>query len=85
MSLETMGVVVITPAEEGCCPGIVTSSVGSVDRNVEPMQRLPDRKILVPVRYTPFVGGVRVSCHFFHSQADIEMLLASVGEILRAG
>jgi selenocysteine lyase/cysteine desulfurase len=49
------------------------------------MQRLLDRKILVSVRYTSFVGGVRVSCHFFNSQADIEMLLAAVGEILRAG
>ena len=83
--LRNLGVKVVTPAEEGCRSGIVTFSVGSVDHNVALMQRLLDRKILVSVRYTSFVGGVRVSCHFFNSQADIEMLLAAVGEILRAG
>lgn len=69
----------VTPTEEGCRSGIATFSVGSVDRNVALIQRLLDRKILVSVRYTSFVGGVRVSCHFFNSQADIEMLLAAVG------
>jgi cysteine desulfurase / selenocysteine lyase len=83
--LRDLGIEVVTPTEEGCRSGIVTFSVGSVDRNVALMQRLLDRKILVSVRYTSFVGGVRVSCHFFNSQADIEMLLAAVKEILRAG
>jgi selenocysteine lyase/cysteine desulfurase len=42
------------------------------------MERLLDRKVLDSVRNTSHVGGVRVSCHFFNSKADIDKLLQTV-------
>jgi cysteine desulfurase/selenocysteine lyase len=80
--LQSLGTEVVTPLEPGSRSGIVTFSAGSPDRNIALMERLLDRKILVSVRYTSFVGGVRVSCHFFNSQADIDRLLSALAEIL---
>ena len=56
----------------------MTFSVGSAQDNIRLMNRLLEKKILVSVRYTSNVGGVRISCHFYNSEADIEKLLAEV-------
>jgi cysteine desulfurase / selenocysteine lyase len=42
------------------------------------MKRLQQKRILVAVRYTSNVGGVRVSCHFYNSFEDVDRLLAEV-------
>jgi selenocysteine lyase/cysteine desulfurase len=76
--LRTLGVTVVTPTEPQHRSGIVTFSVGTPDENLQMMERLLDRKVLVSVRYTSHVGGVRVSCHFFNSKADIDKLLQTV-------
>ncbi len=81
--LRSLDVEVVTPAEACCRSGIVTFSAGSVDRNVALMQRLLERRILVSVRYTSHVGGVRVSCHFFNTRGDVDRLIAAVAEILK--
>jgi len=82
--LRRLGTEVVTPLEPGSRSGIVTFSAGSPDRNTAIMERLLDRKILVSVRYTSHVGGVRVSCHLFNSQADIDRLISALAEILRS-
>ena len=46
------------------------------------MNRLLEKKILVSVRYTSNIGGVRVSCHFYNSAEDIETLLAELKRLL---
>ena len=69
---------VVTPAEREHRSGIVTFSVGDEASNIALMHRLLDRKILVSVRYTSQVGGVRVSCHFFNSLADLDALLNAI-------
>jgi len=76
--LKTLGVTVGTPTEHEHRSGIVTFSVGDAAKNVALMHRLLERKILVSVRYTSHVGGVRVSCHFFNSIADMDCLLDAV-------
>jgi selenocysteine lyase/cysteine desulfurase len=48
------------------------------------MNRLLERKILISVRYTSNVGGVRVSCHFYNSSDDIDALLGELGKTLKA-
>ena len=75
-----MGVTIVTPPEPESRSGIVTFSVGDAGRNVALMRYLLERKILVSVRYTSNVGGVRVSCHFFNSTADMDRLLEAVEE-----
>ena len=76
--LDTLGTEVVTPRAREHRAGIVTFSLGSAEKNVRLMTRLKERKILVSVRYTSQVGGVRVSCHFYNSSDDIEKLLQAV-------
>jgi cysteine desulfurase / selenocysteine lyase len=80
--LRTIGVEVVTPAEHNHRSGIVTFSVGSAAENIALMQKLLQQKILVAVRYTSNVGGIRVSCHYFNNFADIDRLLEGVESVL---
>jgi cysteine desulfurase / selenocysteine lyase len=79
--LDDLSLEVVTPRAPQNRSGIVTFSVGDAKKNVELMTRLQERKILVSVRYTSNVGGVRVSSHFYNSQEDIEKLLEAVREL----
>jgi len=76
--LKALGVTVVTPPRRETRSGIVTFSVGAAAQNIALMHRLLEQKILVSVRYTSQVGGVRVSCHFFNSCSDIDTLLNAV-------
>ncbi|MBZ5571642.1 MAG: aminotransferase class V-fold PLP-dependent enzyme [Acidobacteriia bacterium] len=80
--LDKLPVTVVTPRARENRSGIVTFSVGSAEQNVKLMQALQEKRILVSVRYTSQVGGVRVSCHFYNSSDDIEKLLAAVKAVL---
>lgn len=76
--LDRLGMEVITPHDRKYRSGIVTFSVGSAAENVMLMHGLQEKRILVSVRYTSNVGGVRVSCHFYNSEEDIDALLDAV-------
>jgi selenocysteine lyase/cysteine desulfurase len=76
--LDELGVEVVTPRERKNRSGIVTFSVGNAAQNIGLTECLQGKKILVSVRYTSGVGGVRVSCHYFNSQEDIDRFLAEV-------
>ena len=78
--LDKLGIEVVTPRAVQNRSGIITFSVGTAEQNVALMTRLQERKILVSVRYTSGVGGIRVCCHFYNSQEDVERLLNAVGE-----
>jgi cysteine desulfurase/selenocysteine lyase len=80
--LRTLKVEVVTPTARENRSGIVTFSAGTPARNTALMERLLERKILVSVRYTSQVGGVRVSTHFFNSQEDLDILLNAVEDLL---
>ncbi len=81
--LRTLGIEVVTPAERRYRSGIVTFSIGPVERNLALMNHLLNHRILVSVRYTSHVGGVRVSCHFFNSKDDLARLLSRVEDFLK--
>lgn len=74
--LTELSVRIVTPVEPEHRSGIVTFSVGSAEKNVALMDYLLDHKVLVSVRYTSQVGGVRVSCHFYNDTNDLDRLLA---------
>ncbi len=78
--LQSLNVQVVTPLTPANRSGIVSFSVGEASANIALMEFLLARKILVSVRYTSQVGGVRVSSHFYNHAADIDRLLAAVGE-----
>lgn len=81
--LKTLGVEVITPVEKRFRSGIITFSIGSVERNLSLKDYLLDERVLVSVRYTSGVGGVRVSCHFFNSRDDLARLLTLLEDFLK--
>ncbi len=76
--LERLPVTVVTPRNPKHRSGIVTFSAGNAEQNVALMNRLLEKRILVSVRYTSNVGGVRVSCHFYNSVEDIDKLLSEL-------
>lgn len=80
--LDQLPVTLVTPRSRENRSGIVTFSVGSSADNVKLMSRLQEEKILVSVRYTSQVGGVRVSCHFYNSPEDIERLLSAIKRMI---
>ena len=82
--LQARGVELVTPLEREHRSAIVTFTVGSAAANVALMEALLDRRVLVSVRYTSHVGGVRVSCHFYNSERDLDCLLAGVDAWLQA-
>lgn len=76
--LDAKGVEVVTPRGKENRSGIVTFTLGSAEKNLKLMDHLLAQKILVSVRYTSNVGGVRVSCHFYNNRSDIDRLLDAV-------
>ena len=76
--LDHLSVSIVTPRARENRSGIVTFSVGSAEENVKLMKRLQEKRILVSVRYTSNVGGIRVSCHYYNLPEDVETLLAEL-------
>jgi selenocysteine lyase/cysteine desulfurase len=77
--LRALGLEIVTPVAPELRSGIVTFRAGrTAADDVALMEYLLDREILVSVRFTSGVGGVRVSCHFFNSAADLDRLLEAV-------
>ncbi len=81
--LNQQGVQVITPEDRRCRSGIVTFSVGSAEDNNRLTSFLQEHKVLVSVRYTSGVGGVRVSCHLFNNLDDLDRLLELTSAFLQ--
>ncbi|HYK57838.1 MAG TPA: aminotransferase class V-fold PLP-dependent enzyme [Bryobacteraceae bacterium] len=79
--LDALGLEVVTPRARQRRSGIVTFNAGSSDKNVAWMNHLLDKKILVSVRYTSNVGGLRVSCHLYNSPEDIASLLSALKQM----
>jgi selenocysteine lyase/cysteine desulfurase len=81
--LQALGVEVVTPIAPELRSGIVTFRAGpAAADDLSLMDFLLDRQILVSVRYTSGVGGVRVSCHFFNSTGDLDRLLTAVEDFV---
>ncbi len=73
--LDRMGVPVVTPRDPHERAGIVTFGLGSAEREKEALEHLLDHQVMVSLRYTSGVGGIRVSCHFFNSTDDVDRLI----------
>lgn len=82
--LSSLPVRVVTPLDPACRSGIITFTLGDAERDVRLMNALLDQRILVSVRYTSGVGGVRVSCHAFNTTEDLDRLLTAVEDHLGA-
>ncbi len=81
--LKQQDVQVVTPEDRRYRSGIVTFTVGDVEDNIALTNFLQEHKVLVSVRYTSDVGGIRVSCHLFNLSEDLDRLLELTGTFLR--
>lgn len=81
--LSRIGVELVTPPAAAHRSGIITFTLGSPERNLQLMEHLLEHKVMISVRYTSGVGGVRVSCHFFNSAEDLARLLELTAEFIR--
>ncbi|MCJ7837518.1 aminotransferase class V-fold PLP-dependent enzyme [Cuneatibacter sp. NSJ-177] len=46
------------------------------------MNRLLERKIFISLRFTNWMGGFRVSCHYFNNKKDFDVLFQAIREII---
>jgi cysteine desulfurase / selenocysteine lyase len=74
-ALHQAKIKVVTPEERRYRSGIVTFSLDSPAENAALIDFLRERKVLVSLRYTSDVGGVRVGCHLFNNTADLDRLV----------
>jgi cysteine desulfurase/selenocysteine lyase len=81
--LKRQSIQVVTPEERTHRSGIVTFTLREAEDNIAVTNFLQNHKVLVSVRYTSGVGGVRVSCHLFNVKEDIDRLLELTGTFLR--
>jgi selenocysteine lyase/cysteine desulfurase len=76
--LDRLGIALVSPRDPERRSGIVTFTVGDSPANIALADRLLRRAVLVSVRYTSGVGGVRVSCHAYNDESDVDRLLSEL-------
>jgi selenocysteine lyase/cysteine desulfurase len=81
--LRELGVKINTPLEPKDRGGLVTYNTGSHELNEESHRKLQDESIIVALRYSGGVGGVRVSTNFFNTEEDIDRLLEVQKRLLK--
>ncbi|MGH9792217.1 MAG: aminotransferase class V-fold PLP-dependent enzyme, partial [Candidatus Acidiferrales bacterium] len=79
--LRALGFTLVTDFDRAHRAGIVAFTADSPQQNLALMESLLEQRILVSVRYTSGVGGIRVSCHFFNSLADVDRLLSALASL----
>jgi len=66
-----------TPDEPKKRGALVTYNTGSYEKNQKLYEAIRKQGIVVAHRYAAGVGGIRVSCHFFNTEQEIDALLAT--------
>jgi selenocysteine lyase/cysteine desulfurase len=70
---------VVTPLSPANRSGIVVMNFPrNPQKDIALKEHLLDQKVLVAVRYTSNVGGVRISCHFYNNKSDVDRLLNAI-------
>ncbi len=82
-ALQQQNIQIVTPEDRRYRSGIVTFTLGTADDNVALTNFLQEHRVLVSVRYTSNVGGVRVSSHLFNTTEDLDRLIDLTGAFLR--
>ena len=77
--LQRIGALIITPLEHEARSGIITFRLSESEAaDADLRERLIEAGILISVRYTSNVGGLRVSVHYYNNQDDIAALLDAI-------
>lgn len=86
--LDALGLDVVTHRDRATRSGITTFTLSAgLPANQTLLEHLLDDRVLVSLRYTAGVGGLRVSTHFYNDEEDVQALLEAVEQNLpsRAG
>lgn len=81
--LRELGVKVNTPLEPKERGGLVTYNTGNHELDKESHRKFQDENIIVALRYSGGIGGIRVSTHFFNTEEDIDRLLEVQKRLLK--
>lgn len=75
--IDALGLELVSPRD---APSGITvfrsSSDPEDDRRL--LSRLLDERVLVSIRYTAGVGGIRVSTHYYNDESDIDRLVSAI-------
>lgn len=81
--LIQLGATIITPEDPALQSGItVFQWFGDPARDQALVERLLDERVLVSMRFTSGIGGIRVSVHFFNHEEDIDRLISALKRLL---
>jgi cysteine desulfurase/selenocysteine lyase len=74
-ALKDQNVKINTPEEPNRRAALVTYDTGSFKKNQKIYDALKHENVDVAHRYEAGVGGIRVSCHFFNTEQEIDKLI----------
>lgn len=80
--LKDLPVKINTPYEKDKRASLVTFDAGNFKLNQKIYDELLNENTIVAHRYAAEVGGIRVSCHFFNTKEEIDLLLENLSKIL---
>lgn len=75
--LKEHPVKVNTPDEPSKRGALVTYNTGTYEKNQKLYEAIRKQGIVVAHRYAAGVGGIRVSCHLFNTEQEVDALLAA--------
>ena len=78
-ALTAVGAQIVTPVDVLPSSIVTFRSSGEIQDERELVDRLAAEQILVSLRFTTGIGGIRVSPYFYNDEADIERLADVVG------
>jgi selenocysteine lyase/cysteine desulfurase len=82
--LDQLKVTKITSADLDVRSGItVFSYFNNAEKDLLLLQKLLERRVYASLRYTSYVGGIRVSTHFYNNEDDILKLIHEIKSITR--
>lgn len=82
--IEKLGGTMITHPDLKHRSGIVICRIyDDLEKDKEVLKRLHAQRIFIAQRFTDYVGGFRISCHFFNNEKDFDNLFAAIKEIMK--
>ena len=81
--LEKIGATLITHRDLEHRSGIVIARLYddlAVDRQI--LKQLHAQKIFIAQRFTDYVGGFRISCHYFNNKKDFDTMISAMKRII---
>ena len=81
--LLDLGCEVYTPQEPERRGGLVSYSAGSHELNKKIHDALTARNVLVFLRYSGGIGGIRAATHFFNTEEEIDRLLSIQKKLMK--